>query len=134
MTDSLETLDTSESVEDILSSSFEEIKQDIEKGYDDKKIISGEDTVQKSIRNQMGIFVKDFPRKLEDNDVEAIKTYTTQTKQALTDRMLRKTKALSEAEGTAMSIKSEGFQRYRDINSLLEKIINVTSWKTEVTQ
>lgn len=145
MTNPLETLDTPETVEEVLSSSFEEIKKDLERNdYPNPLILDGKnDSVQKWVRHILtetdekeGIkdpFIIDFPRKLSNSDAEGLTTLTIETRQNLTKRINAKVKQLNDV-GENVSIKDIGFQRYRDIDSLLEKMINTTSGNTEISQ
>lgn len=134
MANSLETLDTPESTKEVLNNNFEEIKQDVERGYPDAIIIGGGDTVQKSIKDQMEPFIKEFPETLARKDATELNTLINGARQSLTNRIAEKAQAISRVEGTNISIKGEGFQRYRDIDSLLEKMLNNTSRNMEASQ
>jgi hypothetical protein len=133
MTNSLETPDASEPMEEILNNSLKEIEQDTEKEYPDAIIIGNGDTVQKSIKDQMGSFMEEFPETLGRKDVTELNTLINGTRQGLTNRMIEKAQAISRVEGTNISINGEGFQRYRDIDSLLERMLNITSGNTKTS-
>jgi len=135
MTNIFEGSGAPESIEKELSNSFQEIKQDIEKDYPNPIVLDGKnDTVQKSIRDELSPFITNFPKKLEEKNLEGLNTLTTQTKQSLTDRTLKKAQAISEANNANVSITDEGFQRYADITSLLETIINASAVTPEDSQ
>ncbi|MFZ2663912.1 MAG: hypothetical protein WAX66_00930 [Patescibacteria group bacterium] len=133
MTNSLETLDAPEPMEEILNNSFKEIEQDTEKEYPDAIIIGNGDTVQKSIKDQMDSFMEEFPETLGKKDLTELNTLINGTRQGLTNRMTEKAQAISRVEGTNISINGEGFQRYRDIDSLLERMLNITSGNTKAS-
>lgn len=145
MTNTLETLDTPESVEEVLSSSFEEIKKDLERNdYPNPLILDGKnDSVQKWVRNILtevdekeklkDPFIIGFPAKLNNNDIDGLTTLTIETRQNLTKKINAKVNQLKDI-GENVSIKDTRFQRYIDIDSQLEKIINIASGKEEASQ
>jgi hypothetical protein len=144
MTNPLETIDTPESIEEKLNGCFETIKQTLEDSYQDPIILDGKnDSVQKWVRHVLtevdekeeikDPFIVDFPRKLNINDIDGLTTLTIETRQNLTKRINAKVNQLNDA-GENVSIKDIGFQRYKDIDAQLEKIINISSGREEASQ